>query len=471
MTKVTLDNIGAGFADTDLLNENFTAIENAFENTLSRDGSTPNSLSADLDFNSQKGINLATPEANSDAATKSYVDGKIATTTGLSQSDVAAINGYVGAVTSAFEVERFVMDGSTNTVTLTSFTPASKEAIMVIADGLVQDTDSYSVTGQNIILGGNPESSVSVRNLTGIKTTVDNITGSYDTLEDVVAAVQTLANTATDAKDDAEAAAALLPTNKLDAIAAPAASNDSSEGYSVGSKWYDITNDEAYTCLDSTAGAAVWINSTLTTDELGSLAVANTINNGNWSGDDLDIANGGTGASTAAAARTNLDVPSNAEMNAAASRKVAHFVHQENAGVSGGNTTAAGWFQRKLNATRKNDITGVSLASNRVYLPVGTYKIEGYATCYYMAGHQAAIYNVSTLSYEEGLLGSSEYINSVDNSKSTFRGELVVTTPVEIEIRSYLEATATTNGFGYRSGVTGKITKEIYAELYIEKVN
>ena len=42
------------------------------------------------------------------------------------------------------------------------------------------------------------------------------------------------------------------------ATTAPGVSNDDTEGYQVGSFWFDVTGDLAYVCLDATTGAAVW---------------------------------------------------------------------------------------------------------------------------------------------------------------------------------------------------------------------
>ena len=49
---------------------------------------------------------------------------------------------------------------------------------------------------------------------------------------------------------------------KLDATEAPDADNDVDEGYTVGSRWFDVTNDKEYVCLDNTDGAAVWTETT-----------------------------------------------------------------------------------------------------------------------------------------------------------------------------------------------------------------
>lgn len=69
MAKVTPLNDIASLANTasakQALNENFQRIEDAFENTLSRDGSTPNQMEADLDMNSNDILNAGSVDASS----------------------------------------------------------------------------------------------------------------------------------------------------------------------------------------------------------------------------------------------------------------------------------------------------------------------------------------------------------------------------------------------------------------------
>lgn len=44
----------------------------------------------------------------------------------------------------------------------------------------------------------------------------------------------------------------------MGATTAPAVTEDDTGGYAVGSRWYDVTADKEYVCLDATTGTAVW---------------------------------------------------------------------------------------------------------------------------------------------------------------------------------------------------------------------
>lgn len=46
--------------------------------------------------------------------------------------------------------------------------------------------------------------------------------------------------------------------DNLGATAKPGTGDDEDDGYAVGSRWIDVTNDKSYVCLDASAGAAVW---------------------------------------------------------------------------------------------------------------------------------------------------------------------------------------------------------------------
>ena len=50
--------------------------------------------------------------------------------------------------------------------------------------------------------------------------------------------------------------------NATNQTAAPTITDDSGDGYAIGSRWYDTTGDREYVCLDATAGAAVWLPTT-----------------------------------------------------------------------------------------------------------------------------------------------------------------------------------------------------------------
>lgn len=70
MSKVVLNDVSSLLGNPSsaqaTLNSNNEAIEAGFENTISRDGSTPNQMEADFDLNSHRALNMADPEAELD---------------------------------------------------------------------------------------------------------------------------------------------------------------------------------------------------------------------------------------------------------------------------------------------------------------------------------------------------------------------------------------------------------------------
>ena len=80
------------------------------------------------------------------------------------------------------------------------------------------------------------------------------------------------------------AGAATRQKNNYSASAAPAVTDDSGDGYAIGSRWLDTTADKEYVALDVTVGAAVW---TETTGAAGSGVASGTSNPGGPSSGDL----------------------------------------------------------------------------------------------------------------------------------------------------------------------------------------
>lgn len=107
MAKLTLTDLSTTLSNTaaSVINNNNTALEAALENTLSRDGSTPNTMEADFDMNSHRILNLL--DALNDQEPATYAQLQASVTTLNDRIDlimggggtVVSFNGRVGAIT------------------------------------------------------------------------------------------------------------------------------------------------------------------------------------------------------------------------------------------------------------------------------------------------------------------------------------------------------------------------------------
>lgn len=82
-------------AATKLINDNFEALQQGIEDSLSRTGKTPNFMDAVLDMNMNRIINIADPVDDYDLANKHYVDEQVALERNRAIAAEALINGRI----------------------------------------------------------------------------------------------------------------------------------------------------------------------------------------------------------------------------------------------------------------------------------------------------------------------------------------------------------------------------------------
>lgn len=150
MPKLTINTITSGYAPVATLNANFAAIVTALENTLSRDGTSPNAMSADLDMDSNRILNLPAPTNAAEPARhgdiQTYVDEAEGFATNAEASAVAAAASASAAsasattaASSASSASTFATNASNSADAAAASELAAETAADKIPDPLVAD--------------------------------------------------------------------------------------------------------------------------------------------------------------------------------------------------------------------------------------------------------------------------------------------------------------------------------------------
>lgn len=144
-----------------------------------------------------------------------------------------------------------------------------------------------------------------VSTVAGIQAAVSTVATSNAS---VVAVAGSIANVNTVAANISSVidAANNIPKANLSATTDPGVGDDAADGYQAGSLWVNVTLNKVFVCADATNGAAVWNNVSggVTDGDKGDVVVSSsgTV----WTLDTVTVAKGGTGATDAATAFSNL---------------------------------------------------------------------------------------------------------------------------------------------------------------------
>jgi hypothetical protein len=222
MPKVTLNTIGSRYGSIDALNDNFDAIEAAFENTLSRDGTGPNFLTANLDANSSRIINLPVPASTHEAATKGYVD-QVTQLVNEYIEEITIVANNISSVVAVGENIEVVVDNVENIATLA----ASIDDINVlgpIADDIAAvaaiDTDVTAVADNNANVTLVGQNIANVNTVASISTDVTATAGNNSNITTVAGVINNV-NTVASISGDVTTVASISANVTTAATIAP----------------------------------------------------------------------------------------------------------------------------------------------------------------------------------------------------------------------------------------------------------
>lgn len=139
MTKVEIKRLDSVTKNdttaTERINDNFKALQEAIENTLSRDGTGPNYMDADLDMNSYRIINSSDPVEENDIVNLKYIEERIGGAVEASKTAVSAASQAASSAQSA-------LVSATNAINTLRNTEEQLNNVIQYVDDSIQTIDN-----------------------------------------------------------------------------------------------------------------------------------------------------------------------------------------------------------------------------------------------------------------------------------------------------------------------------------------
>lgn len=146
-----------------------------------------------------------------------------------------------------------------------------------------------------------------------------------------------------------------------------------------------------------------------------------------------------------------------------------HIREQQTAGTHGGTFTSGAWRTRTLNTILVDETGVVTLGSNQVTLPAGTYIMAIDAPVMRTLHVRARLRDV-TNSVDLGLSNSQWVDNGADSvqSASTITGQFTLDDSAAVEVQHWGTETEATTGLGQANSIDSK--DEVHTTLQLWKI-